>query len=134
MVIPQLLRKRTSACAFSGKILQSEGDFSGFRPSPTITGQPRVIDGLFRRAWVINAQMKIMVARRVGSRSLWTCRGLGRAGCGVAFLLLGLTGGCDRDKIRVYRVAKEPVASPTATASHTHEEGEAAAVPRLTWT
>jgi hypothetical protein len=75
--------------------------------------------------------MKTMNASQMSSKP--SGFGLGRGAFALALALAGLTAGCDQDKIRVYRVAKEPVASPSAPAAHTHDT-EQTAIPRLTWT
>ena len=82
---------------------------------------------------IIDQMMTIIARLSGGSRSI------GAFACRTATPLIGvclliLSAGCDRDQIRVYRVAKETETAPAQPVSpgHNHPEGEAT-IPRLTW-
>jgi len=89
--------------------------------------QPMGCSGPVGYGYLLQMKMTVMAKLKLrGARDGWLV-------CGLA-LLAAFAAGCDRDNIRVYRVAKESAAPPTAAPeAHTHGAGETP-IPQLTWT
>jgi hypothetical protein len=76
--------------------------------------------------------MMTIIARLSGTQSVGIPAGRTVVALSCLCLVM-VVAGCDRDQIRVYRVAKETAPTQPVPGSNDHPEGQSS-IPRLTWT